>query len=65
MRWNRGATTVWEDWEGTVSHNHYSPSAVCQWLFDTAAGIRVEGENHFVLGAGSRRKPDMGQKLLP
>ena len=45
----QGATTVWEDWEGTVSHNHYSPSAVCQWLFDTAAGIRVEGENHFVL----------------
>ena len=45
----QGATTVWEDWEGTVSHNHYSPGAVCQWLFDTAAGIRVEGENHFVL----------------
>ena len=45
----QGATTVWEDWEGTVSHKHYSPGAVCQWLFDTAAGIRVEGENHFVL----------------
>ncbi|GAA4980718.1 glycoside hydrolase family 78 protein [Yinghuangia aomiensis] len=44
-----GATTVWEDWEGTASHNHYSPGAVCQWLFDTAAGIRVDGENHFVV----------------
>lgn len=45
----QGATTVWEDWEGTVSHNHYSPGAVCQWLFETAAGIRVEGENRFLL----------------
>ena len=44
-----GATTVWEDWEGDLSQNHYSPGAVCQWLFDTCAGIRVEGENHFVI----------------
>ena len=51
----RGATTTWESWEGytgyqgTGSFNHYSPGAVCQWLFDTAAGIRVDGENHFVI----------------
>lgn len=44
-----GATTVWENWEGDLSQNHYSPGAVCQWLFDTVAGIRVDGENHFVL----------------
>lgn len=44
-----GATTVWEDWEGTESHNHYSPGAVCQWLFDTVAGIRVTGENEFAI----------------
>ena len=50
-----GATTVWETWEGYTgrgdmgSLNHYSPGAVCQWLFDTCAGIRVEGENHFVI----------------
>lgn len=44
----QGATTMWEDWEGTeyASRNHYA-GAVCQWLFDTAAGIRVDGENHF------------------
>jgi len=42
-----GATTVWEHWEGTESQNHYSPGAVCQWLFDTVAGIRVTGENRF------------------
>lgn len=46
---NQGATTVWENWEGTASHNHYSPGAVCQWLFDTVAGIRVSGENHFTI----------------
>ena len=45
----QGASTVWESWEGDVSRNHYSPGAVCQWLFDTVAGIRVEEENHFVL----------------
>ncbi|MFE1646982.1 family 78 glycoside hydrolase catalytic domain [Microbacterium sp. P01] len=44
-----GATTVWEDWEGKESHNHYSPGAVCQWLFDTVAGIRVDGENQFLI----------------
>ncbi|GAA3908812.1 family 78 glycoside hydrolase catalytic domain [Microbacterium invictum] len=44
-----GATTIWEDWEGKESHNHYSPGAVCQWLFDTVAGIRVNGENRFTI----------------
>jgi len=44
-----GATTVWEDWEGKLSQNHYSPGAVCQWLFEDCAGIRVAGERHFTL----------------
>ena len=44
-----GATTVWENWEGNLSQNHYSPGAVCQWLFDTVCGIRVSGENHFMI----------------
>lgn len=49
-----GATTIWENWEGTkadkpASLNHYSKGAVCQWLFDTMCGIRVAGENHFIL----------------
>lgn len=51
----QGATTVWEvyhifDEQGhpkASSMNHYSPGAVCGFLFDTACGIRVEGENHF------------------
>lgn len=44
-----GASTVWENWEGNLSRNHYSPGAVCQWLFETVAGIRVAGKNHFVI----------------
>lgn len=56
----QGATAVWETWEGYTgkgavdkgdagSLNHYSPGAVCQWLFDTCAGIRMEGKQHFVI----------------
>ena len=51
-----GATTIWEAWEGPNSKNggigslnHYSKGAVVAWLFDTMCGIRVEGENHFVI----------------
>jgi len=49
-----GATTIWESWEGydgngrpAASHNHYAFGAVCEWLFNTVAGIRVAGENEF------------------
>lgn len=42
-----GATTIWENWEGNLSQNHYSPGGVCQWLFEGVAGIRITGENHF------------------
>ena len=50
-----GATTIWESWEGTkaqggiASLNHYSKGAVCEWIFKTMCGIRVDGENHFVI----------------
>lgn len=43
----QGATTVWENWDGVASRNHYSNGAVCFWIFQTACGIRVAGENHF------------------
>lgn len=29
--------------------NYYSKGAVCQWLFETMCGIRVAGENRFLL----------------
>ena len=50
-----GATTIWESWEGTqaqggiASLNHYSKGAVCEWLFKTMCGIRIDGENRFVI----------------
>ncbi len=42
-----GATTVWEHWEGTSSLNHYSKGAMVAWLFNTACGIHIAGDNHF------------------
>ena len=53
----QGATTVWEEYEcysengNPLPHsfNHYSPGAVCTFLFDTVCGIRVGGENRIVL----------------
>lgn len=44
-----GATTIWENWEGDLSQNHYSPGAVCQWLFESVGGIRPDGENAFII----------------
>lgn len=42
-----GATTVWEDWDGSSSQNHYSNGAVCDWVFGTVCGINITGENQF------------------
>lgn len=51
-----GANTIWEAWEGPHnaqggigSLNHYSKGAVVEWLFREMCGIRVEGENHFII----------------
>lgn len=54
-----GATTIWEDWDGPdsdngkgggiASLNHYSKGAVCEWLFDEMCGLKVAGENQFVI----------------
>lgn len=50
-----GATTVWESWEGTqaqggiASLDHYSKGAVLEWVFRVMCGIRVDGENHFII----------------
>lgn len=38
----KGATTIWETWDGTASLNHYSYGAVCGWLFSGVCGIRLE-----------------------
>lgn len=50
---NRGATTVWEHWDGIRddgtlwsadmnSYNHYAYGSVIDWLYSVAAGIRPE-----------------------
>jgi len=53
----QGATTVWEHYNGydekghplDTSYNHYSPGAVCSFLFEYTAGIRLTGERSFLL----------------
>lgn len=44
---NKGATTVWETWEGhdgtgaaKSSHNHYAFGSVAQWMVEYIVGIR-------------------------
>lgn len=54
-----GATTIWEDWDGPnsdngkgggiASLNHYSKGAVCEWVFDEMCGVKVAGENQFII----------------
>ena len=51
-----GATTIWESWEGDKgesggigSLNHYSKGAVLEWLFGSMCGIKMAGENHFIV----------------
>lgn len=61
---NNGATTVWEHWDGVKedgsftecrmnSYNHYAYGAVADWIYQTAAGIRVDescpGFEHIIL----------------
>ncbi len=51
----QGATTVWENYQAydgegrplLQSMNHYSPGAVCAFLFEAVCGIQVSGENRF------------------
>lgn len=45
----KGATTIWETWDGInekgevkASLNHYSYGAVCGWLFSGICGIRLQ-----------------------
>ena len=44
---SQGATTIWENWEGNISQNHYSPGAVCQWIMESMVGIRQAEKDRF------------------
>lgn len=59
-----GATTIWERWNsytkkggfvaGMNSFSHYSFGAVCEWMFESLAGIDTDGPGykHIVLRPG-------------
>ena len=47
----KGATTIWEEWDGIneagvpkASLNHYSKGAIAGWLFSGVCGIRLEND---------------------
>ena len=40
----QGATSIWENWEGDLSQNHYSPGAAIEWLFTSVLGINVRND---------------------
>ncbi len=53
---DNGATTIWERWnsymvdqgmgpQGMNSFNHYAYGCVCEWLWETAAGIACDSAN--------------------
>ncbi len=61
---DNGATTIWERWnsytiesgmgpKGMNSFNHYAYGCVCQWLWETAAGIAADsadpGFKHIIM----------------
>ncbi|WP_182876147.1 alpha-L-rhamnosidase [Microbispora sp. H10670] len=53
----RGATTVWETWEGydrhgrgTLSHNHYAHGAVAGFLTEHVAGLTPDEPGYRVIG---------------
>ena len=61
---DNGATTIWERWNsymldkgmgprGMNSFNHYAYGCVCEWIWETAAGIAsdpaVPGFNHIIM----------------
>jgi alpha-L-rhamnosidase len=63
---DRGATTVWETWEGydekghgKESHNHYALGAVARWLTETLSGISPAEPGY----ARIRIDPDVPDRL--
>ena len=71
---DRGATTIWEDWEGIDEHgvaheslNHYSKGAVIRFLHTHTLGLRQEPGSvaweSVVIAAGSRAVAHVGARL--
>ncbi|MFP4622099.1 MAG: family 78 glycoside hydrolase catalytic domain [Bacteroidales bacterium] len=57
----RGATTLWQTWDGSMSRNHIMFGSVDEWFFEALAGIKIDPENpgfkHFYL------EPQLPEKL--
>jgi len=49
----KGATTIWESWQGDQSHSHPMFGSVCQWFYQTLGGInpaaRQPGFKHIII----------------
>ena len=49
----RGATTLWQTWDGSMSRNHIMFGSVDEWFFEALAGIKTDPEHpgfkHFFL----------------
>ena len=41
---DKGATTIWETWRGDASHSHPMFGSVCQWFYNSLAGINPDPE---------------------
>ena len=64
---DRGATTIWEDWDGIdddgtphASLNHYSKGAVISFLHRYVAGIQLLDDARATGASASRRGPAAG-----
>ncbi len=49
----KGSTTLWETWDGILSHSHPMFGSVCEWFYNTLAGIKPDphapGFRHVVI----------------
>jgi len=48
----QGANTLWQDWDGSMSHNHIMFGTVNEWFFEGLAGLQLDerqpGFAHFI-----------------
>ena len=53
---DQGATTIWEDWSGSMSHIHDTLISVGSWFIQGIGGIRIDekspGFRHFLIKPG-------------
>ena len=53
---DHGATTIWEDWSGSMSHIHDTLISIGSWFIQGIGGIRIDekspGFRHFFIKPG-------------